>query len=549
MHELLEITLGAAQREQTAKRGNKEFLVYPNRNIRHTFSEFGRQVDRLTKGLLATGFKKGDHIGIWANNVPEWAVLFYAAARLGVVVVPLNISYKPAELGYIIGQADIKGLFIIDRFRDQDCAALFYGLIPELKTSMPGELVSSRFPCLKMVITIGAMPHDGLYGLDALINRGNSIADAELARAESLVSNTDVACIMYTSGTTGVPKGAMLTHRNVINNGYLANRTGVTTADSVVLNPLPFFYITSLTGGIVEAMIYGFKVVCPEGFDPQLCLSLIETEECTWLFAVPTMYVAMLNHPRFGDFSLKSVEYGCIGGTVCPSELMKTVMQRFHMKGLYLAYGLTETSPFITDCILEDSDDPRLSTVGSPLPGVDVSIRDLHNFECPVNTQGEICARGHNIMQGYYKMEEASAEAIDRDGWFHTGDLGHLLPDGYLVFDGRIKEVIIRGAEKVYPREVEGLLAAMPGIKDVQVTGIPSKKYGEEVGAFIVLQEGARVSEGDVVEFCNGKISYFKIPKYIFFVDSFPLSGSGKVQKFKLSQQGLKEVQEKGLST
>ncbi|GHU84351.1 AMP-binding protein [Spirochaetia bacterium] len=555
MEELLEITLGTVLREQAAKRGNNEFIVFPNQNIRYTFGDIDKKADALAKGLLAAGFKKGSHIGIWAYNVPDWAPLFYAAARVGIIVVPINANCKHKELGFVLGQADINGLFIVDRFRDADYAEILYQIIPELKTAPAGNLKSDTFPALRMVTNLDQTLHPGMYVLENLIKLGSSVDDTELKQAEAKVSSADVLCIMYTSGTTGIPKGAMLTHRNVINNANYANRTGPNRAgviydNDVVFNPLPFFYVTSLTGGLVESLIYGFKVVVLEAFDPLRCLELIQNEGCTWLFFVPTMYMALLYHPRFGEFSMKSVQFGCIGGAVCPPELMKSIITRFGMKGIYLAYGLTETSPFITDVIAEDPDDPRLTTVGTPFPGVEVSIRDANNRECPVNVPGEICARGHNVMKGYYKMEEATREVIDQDGWFHTGDLGHLLPNGCLVIDGRIKELIIRGGENIYPQEVENLLRTMPGIQDAQVAGIPSQKYGEEVAAFIILKPEAKgLGEQEVIEFCKEKISLYKTPRYVFFVDSFPLSGNGKVQKFRLSELGLKTVQEKGLAT
>ncbi|MDR3284085.1 MAG: AMP-binding protein [Treponema sp.] len=549
MNTLLEITLSAALREQAATRGGKEFLVFPNRGIRFTFGDVDKKADALAKGLLAAGFKKGDHIGIWANNVPEWTTVFFAAARIGVVVVPINSSYKRNEVEYVISQADLKGLFIIDRHRDLDYTEMVYQLIPELKNAEPGDLISNKFPCLKMIANIDDTSHAGMYTLKNLLEMGKQIAGGDLNKAESLVHHTDILCIMYTSGTTGNPKGAMLTHRSIINNACHANTMAHVNEDAVVLNPLPLFHIMSLTDGIIEILLFGAKAIVMENFDPLICLTAIQKENCTMIYAVPTMYIAMLNHPLFNTFSTTQLKYGYMGGALCPPELAKNLIEKMHLEWLSIGYGLTETSPLICNSFVNDPSDQKLKTIGIPIPGIAVSIRDAENAECPVNTRGEICVKGYSVMQGYYKMEEATGDAIDTNGWFHTGDLGSLLPDGYLVIEGRIKELIIRGGENVYPKEVENLLHTMPGIKDVQAVGIPSKKYGEEIGAFIILKEGASISEKDIVDFCRDKISFFKIPKYVFFVDSFPITPSGKVQKFKLSELGLKEVQAKSLAT
>jgi fatty-acyl-CoA synthase len=550
MEKLLDITLGTALRERAAKHGRKEFFIYPNLGLRYTFGEIDKKADALAKGLLAAGFRKGDHVGIWANNVPGWPLIFYAASRVGIVVVPININCKHKEIAYILDQADIKGLFIIDKFRDVDLADILYQLIPELRDSPAGCLQSEQFPCLKMVAKLDNIPRQGMYIPEDIVKLGSQIDDISLKKAEMEVGNTDILTIMYTSGTTGNPKGAMLTHRNIINTGYLANRLGKISENDVILNPLPLFYITALTGVIIEGLLYGFKAVMLEKFDPLRCLEVIQQEKCTWIYAVPAMYMAMLAQPQFNEFSMESVQYCCIGGDSCSPALMQAIMGKMKARGIYLAYGLTETSPFITDVIIEEVADPRLATVGVPFPGVEVSIRNLeNNTECPVNEQGEICTKGYHVMKGYYKMKTASHEVIDEGGWFHTGDLGHLLPNGCLVVDGRIKEMIVRGGEKIYPREIENLLLAMPGIQNVQAVGIPSEKYGEEVGVFIIPKPEVVINEKDIVDFCKNKISFYKTPKYVFFADSFPISANGKVQKFKLSELGLKQVQEKGIST
>jgi fatty-acyl-CoA synthase len=549
MEQILKQTVGELLKKNAAERGGKEFLVFPNQGIRHSFGSIERRAGAIARGLLALGFAKGDHIGIWAYNVHDWAPVFYAAARVGIVAVPINVNYKHQELGFVLGHADLKGLFVIDQFRDTSLVNIVTDLVPELKTLKDGLIHSSQFPCLRMVVTFDAVTRPGMYTLEELIQKGSRIDEAALEKAEAEVSDADILCIMYTSGTTGVPKGAMLTHRNLVNNGHSANRLRVMDDHAVVLNPLPFFYITALTGCLVEPLIYGQKNVILEGFDVLRCLELIQAEGCSWVYGVPTMYIALLNHPRFHEFDMTSVEYACIGGAVCPPELMKVIMNKMGLKGLHLAYGLTETSPFITDVIIDDTSDERLTTVGDPIPGVEVSIRTPGgNTEVPTGEQGEICTRGHNVMFGYYKMEKNTGEVIDGEGWMHTGDLGRLLPNGCLIIDGRIKDLIIRGGENVYPGELEKLLLGMPGVKDVQVAGIPSRKYGEEVGAFIMRKENVLISEQEVIDFCKEKISFYKIPRYVFFMESFPLSGNGKIQKFKLSEMGLKALREKGIA-
>jgi fatty-acyl-CoA synthase len=545
--ELIEKTLGVLLKAQALKCGGKDFFVFPNRGVRYTFGDIERKSAGIAKGLLAAGFRKGEHIGIWANNVPEWPIVFYAAARIGLVIVPINSNCKLNEFEYVLGQADLSGLFVIEQFRGTSFIEILHQTIDGLKDAKTGKIGSNQYPCLRMVANMDDTPHPGMYLMKDLIQMGGQISDAALYENESAVKANDMLCIIYTSGTTGWPKGAMLTHRNIINNAQSNNRMGALNENSVCLITQPFFYCPLLTAGIVEPNIYGYKIAALESFDALRCLEVIRDEKCTCIFAVPTIYIALLNHPRFSEFDITSLEYGTIGSTVCPPALMKSAIEKMGLKGLHLAYGITEASPFITDVIIQDVSDPRLNTVGNPIPGVEVSIRDsAAGGECGVNIQGEICVKGHGVMKGYYKMEDATRQAIDAEGWLHTGDIGHLLPDGYLVIDGRIKDLIIRGGENIYPKEVENYLLSMPGVQDAQVVGIPSEKYGEEVGAFIILKQEESLREEEIIKFCKERISAFKTPRYVFFVDSYPLSAIGKVQKFKLRETGVKILQEKG---
>jgi fatty-acyl-CoA synthase len=549
MEGLLEVTVSRALRDRAAKNRDKEFIVFPNSGIRCTFGDIDKKADTLAKGLLAAGFKKGDHIGIWAHNIPDWAPLFYAIARAGFVTVPINVNCKHKEIAYVIAHADIKGLFFIDKYRGTDLAQILYEVIPELRNSNAGALQSAQFPFLKMVTNMGTACYDGMYVLEDIAKMGSSIDASALQKAEAQVVNTDIVAIMYTSGTTGFPKGAMLTHRGMINSAYLAYRPGaIPDENAIVFNPLPYFYITALSEGLLGGLIFGYKIVGIEMFDPLLSLEFIQKENCTWIFGVPSVFMALIGQPRYNEFDMGKVKHICIGGTNCPAELLKNVLVKMKLESLYHVYGLTELSPFITDYVLKDPSDPRIASVGNPLPGVEVSIRDTDNKECPLKTEGEICVRGHGVMKGYYKMEEATKEVIDPEGWLHTGDLGHLIEDGYLMIGGRKKEIIIRGGENVYPKEVENLLLTMPAVHDAQAAGIPSEKYGEEVAAFIIVKPGQTVTEKEVIDFCRDKISFFKAPGYVFFVESFPLSGNGKVQKFKLSAMGLQILKEKGIT-
>ncbi|MCL2127910.1 MAG: AMP-binding protein, partial [Treponema sp.] len=511
-----------------------------------TFNDIDRQADAIARGLLAAGLKKGDHIGIWAFNVPSWAPLFYAAARVGIITVPININCKHREIGYIMGHADIKGLFFIEKFRDTSLAEILYQVIPELGSADAGKLKSAQFPSLGIIVGLGGVPNRGMYTFDEFVGLGSNVDNAVLREAETAVGSDDVVSIMYTSGTTGFPKGAMLTHRGMVNSAYyIYCKQALPDESSVVLNTLPYFYISALSEAVIGSLLYGYKIVEPELFEPLFCLETVQKEKCSWIFGVPTVFLAMMGHPRCHEFDLQSVKNICIGGTHCPAELLKNIFLAMKLENLYHGYGLTETSPFITVILIKDAADPRLDTIGKPMPGMEVSIRDRENNECPVNTEGEICTRGFGVMPGYYKMEDATRETIDADGWLHTGDLGRAIDGGYYVIGGRLKELIIRGSENIYPKEVENLLLSMPGVHDAQVVGIPSQKFGEEAAAFIVRKDGAQISEQDVKNFCLERISSFKCPEFVFFTESFPLSGNGKVQKFRLCEMALQKLKEK----
>jgi fatty-acyl-CoA synthase len=548
--EYFETTLGALLREKARTQPDHDFLVYADRDLRFTYAEFDRRVDDLAKGFLAVGLQKGDHIGIWAANVPDWNTVLFAAARAGMVLVTVNTAYKTHELEYLVRQSDLACLCIIDGWRDSDYVAMVNELIPELKTSPRGRLQSAKFPCLKSLVYIGPEKHRGMYNFSELLLLGQHSGDAPLRAVEAQNDANEVVNMQYTSGTTGFPKGVMLTHRNILNNGFGIGESQRLTEKDMVCLPVPLFHCFGLVLGMMAIITHGAAAAMLEWFDPLLVLATIQKAGCTAVYGVPTMFIAELNHPMFKMFDLRSLRTGIMAGSPCPIEAMKQVIDQMHMTEITICYGLTESSPVMTQTRYDDSLEVKVETVGRALPGVEVTIRDPETGEeCPVGVHGEFCCRGYNVMKGYYKMEEATRKCIDEKGWLHSGDLGVKDPAGNFRVTGRIKDMIIRGGENVYPKEIEDFLYAMPGIKDVQVVGVASKKYGEEVGAFIILHEGAAVSEEDVRDYCRGRISRFKIPRYIFFVDAFPLTASGKIRKYLLRELGAKKAEELGTGT
>ncbi len=546
----IEITLGALLREKARTAPDHDFIIYSDRGLRFTYGEFDRRVDELAKGLLAIGLAKGDHLGIWANNVPDWNTFLFATARIGVVLVTVNTSYKSHELEYLVRQADLQALAIVDGFKDSDYVAMVNELIPELKEAERGRLESARFPCLKSVIYIGPQKHRGMYNLSELLLLGRHGDAAALAAAEATCDRNDVVNMQYTSGTTGFPKGVMLTHRNILNNGFSIGECQKFTEKDIVCLPVPLFHCFGLVLGMMAVVTHGAAAAILENFDPLIVLATVQKEKCTALYGVPTMFITELNHPMFKLFDTTSLRTGIMAGSPCPMEVMRRVIDDMHAGEVTIAYGLTESSPVMTQTRTDDPIEVKVGTVGRELPGVEVSVRDPEtNEECPIDVQGELCCRGYNVMKGYYRMPEATAKCIDSMGWLHSGDLGVKDANGNFKVTGRIKDMIIRGGENVYPKEIEEFLYTMDGIKDVQVVGIASVKYGEEVGAFVILKDGARLTEEEVQDFCRGKISRFKIPKYVFFVDSFPQTASGKIQKYKLREIGSEKVKELGIAT
>jgi fatty-acyl-CoA synthase len=533
-------TLGQVLEGQVARHPDKEFMVYADRDLRFTYAEFDRRVNSMAKGLLAIGLKKGDHLGIWATNVPDWLTLLFATAKIGVVAVTVNTAYRLHEIEYLVKQSDVRALCLVDGFRDSDYVAMLNELVPELKSCERGRLVSARFPRLESVIFIGPEKHRGMYNTQELLLLGAHTEDEAVARAAAGLSCHEVINMQYTSGTTGFPKGVMLTHHNILNNGFhIGERQKFTEADRLCLS-VPLFHCFGLVLGVMAALTHGATLVILETFDPLLALASVQKERCTALYGVPTMFIAELNHPMFKMFDLSTLRTGIMAGSPCPMEIMKRVISDMRCRDITIAYGLTEGSPVMTQTSTDDPIELRVSTVGQRLPGIEVRIVNPEtNAEVPPGTQGEVVCRGYNVMKGYYQLPEATTQAIDADGWLHSGDLGTMDANGYFKITGRIKDMIIRGGENISPREIEEFLLRLDGIRDVQIAGIASLKYGEEVGAFIIRKDGATITEEDVRDFCRGKIANFKIPRYVFFVDGYPMTASGKVQKYKLRELGL----------
>lgn len=547
-YQLSERTLGDWLEHWARVTPDKEYLVYSDRNLRFTWSQFNQRVDDMAKGLMAIGVGHGTHVGIWATNVPDWLTFVYAGAKVGAVLVTVNTNYKQHEVEYLVDNADIHTLCITEGVFDGSYIDMTYEMLPELKESQRGFLTSKRFPYLKNVVYIGQEKYRGMYNTPEILLLGQNISDETLEEAKSKVDCRDVVNMQYTSGTTGFPKGVMLTHHNIANNGYFTGEGMNFTAEDKLCCCVPLFHCFGITLASMNVLTHGCTQVMVEKFDPLTVLASVHKERCTALYGVPTMFIAELNHPMFDMFDLTSLRTGIMAGSLCPIELMRSVTEKMHVTHITSVYGLTETSPGMTHSVIEDSFEARCTTVGKEYPFTEVKIFVPETGEeCPVGVQGEVCCRGYLVMKGYYKNPEATAEAIDKDGWLHSGDLGVKDEEGYYRITGRIKDMIIRGGENIYPREVEEFLYHLEGVQDIQVAGIPSKKYGEEVGAFIILKEGARVTEEEVKDFCRGKIARHKIPKYVFFIEAYPLTGSGKIQKFKLKDIGLKMLEEKGV--
>ena len=533
-----EATLGQVLDETVRRWPEGEALVFADRDYRLTWRQFSDEVDRVARGLMAMGVGRGEKVAVWATNVPSWVVLQFATARIGAVLITVNTHYRTSEISYLLQQSETENLFLIDGFRDIDYLQTIYEILPELREHPRGALRSPRFPHLKRVFFLGPEKHKGLYSMPELLAMAPMVSLEEYLERQGELGPDDIVNMQYTSGTTGFPKGVMLTHTNIVNNGYWIGECQRLGPEDRMCLPVPLFHCFGCVLGVMAAVPHGTTMVVLETFDPLMVMASVDQERCTALYGVPTMFIAVLDHPMFGRFDFSSLRTGIMAGSPCPVPVMRQVIERMHAGQITIAYGLTEASPVMTQTQVDDDLVRKTETVGRALPRIEVRVVDPETGrEVPPGTQGEVVCRGYNVMKGYYNMPEETAAAIDAEGWLLSGDLGVMDKDGYLAITGRLKDMIIRGGENIYPKEVEEFLYTMEGILDVQVVGVPSRKYGEEVGAFVVPREGFTLQPEEVRDFCRGKIARMKIPRYIQMVDSFPMTASGKIQKYKLREE------------
>ena len=537
-------TIGQMVQEAALNYPDNPALIQPEFKLHQNYRDFYASCRETAKGLMALGISRGDKVSVWATNIPQWVYLQFSLGMIGGILVTVNTNYQSHELQYILEQSDSTTLFLMDSYRDTSFYNTVRDVMPEVDSCKPGHLACAKLPLMKNIVYIGEKENTpGMFKFTDMISMGKTIPDQELEERMNSLDDQDVINMQYTSGTTGFPKGVMLTHHNIVNNARMVGDVmGMTDRDSLLIH-VPLFHCFGCVMSTLNCVYHASAMVLLESFDPAKSLQTIASERCTALNGVPTMFVAMLHHPDFDKYDTKSLRTGTMAGALCPEETMNQVRTKMHCSEVVIAFGQTECAPVMTMTRRDDPVNLRVTTVGRLLPDVEGKIIDPETgLETPVNVQGEIVTRSACVMKGYYKMPEETSGDIDKDGWLHTGDLGEVDQNGYFKVTGRIKDMIIRGGENIYPRELENFLYGHPKVMNVQVVGIPDKKYGEQVLAAIQLKNGQKATAEEFIEFCKGKIARHKIPKYWQFVETYPMTASGKIQKFKVREMFEKSM-------
>ncbi len=538
------LTIGQVLAATTKAHGASDAVVFPKLGLRWTWQEFSARVDLAARGLLAIGIRPGEHVAVWATNVPEWVVIQFATARLGAVLVTINPAYRPFELQYVLRQSDAVALLLVDKFKSSNYFDMLNEVCPSLATSDPNQLRLNEFPKLRQVVTLNGGPLAGTQSWHSLLELGSRMASDSLTELESKLQARDAINIQYTSGTTGFPKAATLSHRNLLLNAFYVGQCQQLGATDRICIPVPFYHCFGCVLGTLCCAVYGAAMIVPgEYYQATDTLAAIEAERATVIYGVPTMFIAELEDPTFAQRDLRSLRTGIMAGAPCPIEIMRKVIDRMGAREMTIAYGQTEASPVVTQTRTDDPLELRVETVGRPLPGLETKLIDPATGETlPDNQQGEFCSRGHVVMLGYYNNPEATAAAIDSDGWLHSGDLAVRLSNGYYKITGRLKDMVIRGGENIYPRELEEFLFTHPAVEQSAVVGVPDSKYGEELCAWIKLKAGAKTTEDEIRSFCKSKLAHYKVPRYVRIVDTFPQTVTGKIQKFKIREAMVAEL-------
>ncbi|PYZ97025.1 AMP-binding protein [Alteribacter lacisalsi] len=540
---MIQTSVGKLLEDMAAKQPEHEALVYPDRGLRLTYREFDNECRRAAKGFMALGIERGEHVAIWSTNKPEWITSQFATGKMGAVLVTVNTNYRTSELEYLLRQSDATTIVLMDEYKGVSYLDMLYEIAPELRECEPGELKSERLPYLKNVIFMGNEKHPGMFSWPDLLDKADSVTDAELDERMASLDPDDVINMQYTSGTTGFPKGVMLTHNNLVNNSRNIAECMNLSAEDRMCIPVPFFHCFGCVLGILACINAGSTIVPVQEFSPKDVLKAVDAEKCTALHGVPTMFIAELNEPDLDQYDFSALRTGIMAGSNCPIEVMRGVIDKMGATEMTIAYGQTESSPVITQTRVDDSLERKTETVGRALPNVEVKIvLPGTDEEVENGQQGELCTRGYHVMKGYYKNEEATREVLTDDGWLHTGDLAVMDESGYVRITGRLKDMIIRGGENIYPREIEEFLYQHPKVRDVQIVGVPDEKYGEQVAAYIILKDGESATEEELRDYFEGRISRHKIPRYIEFVDEYPMTASGKIQKFRLREQAISTI-------